>query len=319
MRTSYSFPDRESWLAVRNETIGASDVAAICGCNPYKSAYTLWAEKLGKIEPTEAGIPARVGLALENLVTELYEERTQRKTHDPGQYTVFPHPEYPWWGCTPDRLVLIDDIAISSRAVELKTIGENAARNMRDGDPPLAYQVQLQAQLAILGCEHGDLACLIGNRDFEVFEYERHERLIRGITEKVLAFRECLLSGNPPAIDDSISTARTLAALHPDDNGETVLLSESAKCALERLDEIKREMKRLEADERLAKNMIIAEIGDATFGNADGVTVSYKTQERAGYIKASGESKAAMDAAGIEYTETQPTKFRVLRMPKGSK
>ena len=46
----------KQWQDARKGSIGGSDAAAIVGLNPYKSAYALWAEKSGKIEPED--IPA---------------------------------------------------------------------------------------------------------------------------------------------------------------------------------------------------------------------------------------------------------------------
>ena len=38
---------REEWLQSRRSCIGASEVAVVLGVHPWKSAYTLWAEKAG--------------------------------------------------------------------------------------------------------------------------------------------------------------------------------------------------------------------------------------------------------------------------------
>jgi putative phage-type endonuclease len=315
MPISLEYPDREKWLAARKHHIGASDVAAILGVNPYKSAYTLWAEKSGLLPESDNSLPARVGMALEGLVTSLYEEETQVKTTNPGDFTFFVHEDYPFWTCTPDRLVFDDDVI--KRAVELKTIGEQAARNLKDGEPPLAYQVQLQSQLAVLGVDEGDLACLIGNRSFEIFPFRRHEKLISKITSRVNEFFQRIIDRNPPSVDGSDSTYRTLALLHPDDNGETIDLPPSLIEAARNLENYKIILKDIEAKEQAAKNQIIEALGDATFCVGDGLKFSYKTQERSGALKVSTEYRQALESAGIEFTETKASKFRVLRSVKG--
>ena len=40
---------REDWLFERKGGIGGSDAGAIIGVNPYRSPYSVWADKLGKL------------------------------------------------------------------------------------------------------------------------------------------------------------------------------------------------------------------------------------------------------------------------------
>ena len=41
-----SYNSKEEWLALRKKLgVGGSEAGAVIGMNPYKSAYTLWAEK----------------------------------------------------------------------------------------------------------------------------------------------------------------------------------------------------------------------------------------------------------------------------------
>ena len=47
MIKEYEWSNHEEWLAIRRQYIGGSDAGAVIGMNPYKSSYTLWAEKTG--------------------------------------------------------------------------------------------------------------------------------------------------------------------------------------------------------------------------------------------------------------------------------
>ena len=310
------YADRAAWLKGRETTIGASDVPTILGVNPYKSAFTLWAEKTEKLAASEAGLAARVGLALEGLLTNLYEEEVGRRPVDPGHYTVYSHPDFPFWTCTPDRLWMDGDVIL--RAVELKTIGEQAARQLKNGEPPLPYQVQLQAQLAVLGIEEGDLACLTGNRAFDVFSFRRHERLIKTIEREVRAFQERVEAKEAPPVDDSKSTAATLAALHPNDSGATKVLTDEEGRWVHELRKCKATIKGLKAKKRGLENRLKATLGNATFGAGEDVEVSYKTETRAGCLRVALEDKKTAEtfltAAGIAFKETANSEFRVLRI-----
>lgn len=41
----------ESERELRTRYIGSSDAAAVCGLNPYRSAYDCWLEKTHRVEP----------------------------------------------------------------------------------------------------------------------------------------------------------------------------------------------------------------------------------------------------------------------------
>jgi predicted phage-related endonuclease len=43
---------REEWLVLRRKGIGGSDVSAILGINPWKTAMDVWLEKTGEIGGT---------------------------------------------------------------------------------------------------------------------------------------------------------------------------------------------------------------------------------------------------------------------------
>lgn len=320
------YPDRASWLAGRQNTIGASDVAVIMGVNRFKSAYTLYQEKSGAVDGFSGNIATRVGLALEKLIAQFYCEETGVDPFDAGDYTVFAHPDMPYFGCTPDRLILRKGDTLTAlvdceilKAVELKSMGEYAARKHAD-EPPLEYEVQTQAQMACLECESADLAVLIGNRSFGVFPQERNDRFIKVMLSAISEFWDRVQNEDPPPVDSSDSTYETIKAMHPDDNGRIIQLPEKAVFASIALDEIKGQIKQLEEQEQAAKVIILDAMGDATFGDlGDGTFRSWKTQTRKGELKVDPAFSAILAAANVPFKVTEESKFRVLRTTKNVK
>ena len=69
----------EEWLEYRNKTIGGSDASAILGMNNFASPYKVWAEKLGKLPPTEDNEAMRIGRDLESYVAQRFTEKTGKK------------------------------------------------------------------------------------------------------------------------------------------------------------------------------------------------------------------------------------------------
>jgi len=276
----------EAWLAERKTGVTATDAPVIAGCRG--SAYQLWAEKRGLIEPPDLADREwiRWGHLLEPVVLAEYAERTGREVIPWPAYTVARHPDRDWLICTPDA----EQIDGGRRgALEVKTAGEYRSHDW-DDEPPLAYQVQLQHQLAVLSLERGTLAVLIGGNRLRWFDAERNEPFIRTLLEVEEEFWFLCQSGRPPPVDGSEATARALAKLHPADTGESVILPEEAAQWDRDLQEVKAAIKDGEAAAAELENRIKAAIGDATYGILpDGSgRWSWKTQQRAEYtVKAS--------------------------------
>jgi putative phage-type endonuclease len=73
--------------AARAEGIGASEIGAILGVDPFKNAYAVWAEKTGKVAPEAENDAMRRGNRLEPLILSWAEEELNQKIVRPtGTY-----------------------------------------------------------------------------------------------------------------------------------------------------------------------------------------------------------------------------------------
>jgi putative phage-type endonuclease len=298
-------PDREAWLDERKNGLGASECAAALGLNPHESDYTLWARKCGLAEGPEETLPMWLGTKMEPIISDLYQKETGVVLENPGDYTMFVHPEHPWLRATLDRIAPYhhekDCFAADPNGylVELKALGERAAEDMRD-DAKLEHQIQLQIQMACYGADHGQIAALIGNRRFEIFDYPRRDDVLEAIIPRLEKFWQRVLDQDPPPADGSVSTAQTLRLLHPDDNGETVVASPEVRAHAEGLRKAKEQIKGYEAIKQQCENKIKAAMGDAMFLDCGTHFMSWKTSNRKGYT-------------------VEPTKLRTLRQCKAAK
>jgi len=308
---------QEEWIKERQAGIGASEVATALGLNPYKSPYTLWAEKRGIVLPNaRETLAMRLGHLLEPIVTTLYEDETGRRTHDPGEFAFRRSTDWDFLFCTPDRIVY--DGKRGFGALELKTSGQFSAKDWRGGSVPLHHQVQNQAQMLILNLKWGSVAGLIGNRDFFTRDFDRQDGLLFKVVEHLKRFWDRVQTGTAPPVDGSKSTKETLCLLHPNDNGATATLSSDTVNQDKRLIEIKAMLKKLETEKIELENWFKEQIGDATFGEFGNVRYSLKTQVRKGKITVADEYLDRLVTTDIPF-EQKDSQFRVLRKLKVGK
>ena len=215
-----AYSNKEEWLALRRKLgVGGSDAGAVIGFNPYKSAYTLWAEKTGRIPEFEGNLTTEVGSYLEEFVAKLFERETGKKVRRKTKMIV--NTDYPWAFADVDRLVVGE-----KSLLEIKTTNSfPVMKQVRNGEFPQQYYAQVVHYLAVSGLEKAYLAVLIGCRDFKIFELERDENEIQAL---MMAEEEFWLgyvkNDTPPPADGAESTSETLTTLYPESNGDTVNL-----------------------------------------------------------------------------------------------
>ncbi|MBQ8836431.1 MAG: YqaJ viral recombinase family protein [Clostridia bacterium] len=220
MINEIAYHSKEEWLALRKMMgIGGSDAGAVVGLNPYKSAYSLWAEKTGRVAEFEGNLTTEVGSYLEEFVAKLFERETGKRVRRKNRMLV--NSDYPFAFADVDRLV------VGERALlEIKTTNSiPLMKKVRQGEFPEQYYAQCVHYLAVSGLEKAYLAVLIGCRDFRIFELERDEGEISALMEAERSFWfDNVKADAPPPADGSISTSETVTALYPESNDETVSL-----------------------------------------------------------------------------------------------
>jgi len=268
-----AYKDHEEWLAIRKQYIGGSDAGAVIGMNPWRSAYTLWAEKTGKLPGFEGNVATKVGSFLEEFVAQMFEEETGKKVRRKNRVLV--NDEYPFACANLDR-VLVGEKAF----LEIKTTTSfPIMRQCRGAEFPEAYYAQVVHYLAVTGLEKAYLAVLINCREFKVFELERDEDEIAALMEAEKAFWTHVTEDTPPATDGSDSTADTITALYPNStDAETDLTG--YKTDLVSYVGLKSQKKQIEGMIEEVENRIKAAMGESGRGVCDGYKVSFASQER---------------------------------------
>ena len=180
---------------IRSKGLGGTDIAAICGVHPYRTALDVYLDKRGLAEPVAENEAMKWGTTLEPVIAAEYAEREDVVLEECGTLI---HPDRDWHVGTPDRLVVGQPVGL-----EIKTAGVRSAHRWGEQDTdevPDEYLIQSAWYLALTNRERWDLAALIGGQEYRVYRIERSAGLEAALLEQGEAFwRDNVLAGEPPA------------------------------------------------------------------------------------------------------------------------
>lgn len=121
------------WLAWRRKGIGGSDVAAILGISPWRTARDLYDDKLGIASAQDDSanwVALEMGHLLEDLVARIFSQKTRYHVFQVKK--MFRHPRHPCMLADVDYFVTLPDG--NTAILEIKTTNYNARGHWWDGD-----------------------------------------------------------------------------------------------------------------------------------------------------------------------------------------
>lgn len=275
-------------LAERRQGITATDVPAILGLHPYRSAIDVWLEKMGEDVPC-AGDPdvLEMGLELEAPVRRIY---ARRQSCVVGVVGTMQHRLVPHHKATPDGLVLRGDTPGGrvlhppfphidlQRGLECKS---HSVRFRDEYGEPGTDEVPehelLQCAWGMHVCElpRWDLALIMDNR-MRIYHTERNLELEAMLVDAADRFwRDHVLAKKPPAPDGSRQYTEWLRRRWPG-RGPAVQADEQTAAAFVGLRDVRRIERQL-ADRRARYEQTIqAAMGDAESIEANGERITWK-------------------------------------------
>lgn len=283
----------EEWLEARRDYVTASEIACVCGIDPFKSPLRLYHEKRGDIEPQDLSGNAAVqaGKALEGTILTMYERESGRKVDRCEPFRLHVNSDFPDIAATPDGFDWRSDIR-QEGLVDAKNIGLRMAHHWDDGSPE-TYRLQLEMQMLVTGASQGSLAVLIGGQDFRYFDHERSDRLCGIIVERAADFMDRVRTGREPDVDDSRDCESLLRELFPEDNREGVELPPEAFELYEDWDVLSAKAAAIEAELRRIKSRFTRWMEGATHGYLPNgqLACTLKTVNKKAYKVAASSSR----------------------------
>jgi putative phage-type endonuclease len=196
-------PGTPEWHEAR-KGLGGSDIAAVMDKNPYKSAFTLYAEKTGLVDGNiEPSMPMKMGTAFEPVIRELFEKNNSEwlKVHETGTWSSVKEPRSV---ANPDGIIEWDDGSLGVLEIKFS--------RMYWDKLPEHYNLQVQHYLSVLGLKRGVVVAVAGG-DWKEFDVVRDDSLVETMKGRVEAFYGFLDTNTAPDYDGSESTYETVREL----------------------------------------------------------------------------------------------------------
>ena len=296
---------RGEWLQARRTGIGGSDAAAILGVNPYRGAYSVWADKLGLLPETPDNEAMRQGRDLEDYVARRFSEKTGLTVRRENR--MLRSVEHGF------MLADIDRRITNERAgLECKTSKDIRLGRYKNGDFPIEYYAQCLHYLAVTGWDRWYLAVLVYGTELLIFTIDRgsvQDDMAALIEAERRFWHDTVLGRVSPTPDGLESTGRALLAVHPlAEDGTAMDATEEADRLLGELIETRDRIKALEGRKDELTNRLKGIMGDTETLNGTRGQALWRNQSRASISKT--KIKAFYPSVDIEKV-TLTTKTRV--------
>lgn len=196
----------EDWKFSRQHGIGGSEVSSIVGLNQYKSAFALWAERTGQIEPEPVDNWAvRFGRNFEAPILQMWaDDNPDYEVFTTGTYS---NNDYPFMQASPDAL------ARHKETDEWIVIEVKTARSHWSETPP-GYRAQVLHYLNVLGLKRAVIVAVAGWDWYEDWiDYDAFEN--SAIAYAVTRFWDMVQNKVAPDFDGAESTYESVRKLHP--------------------------------------------------------------------------------------------------------
>ena len=184
--------NRQDWLEIRKSGLGASEVSAIVGMNPYMTNIQLWEYKTGLKEPEDISDKPYVqyGLQAEKHLRALFALDFPEYKVGYKDYDLVRNKKYPFILATLDGR-LIEKETGRKGVLEIKTteILKSMQKESWKDQVPSNYYIQLLQQLLATGWEFAILKCQLKTQfGDEIYLQTKHYHIERSEVQEDLDY-----------------------------------------------------------------------------------------------------------------------------------
>jgi putative phage-type endonuclease len=271
----------ERWLELRRGGIGGSDIGAIMGLSPWKSAFEVWADKKGLSKPIEMNEDIDFGNRMEPVLRSWSQDYLRAVFG--GRYkeaTVLSSP-YLYTGKNPTHLANVDGVilaeAFKPEGLEIKTASIYQAQSWGNDEVPDHYYAQDQWYLHVTGLDRWWMAPLVGKR-FTMVEIPRNEEFIARAVKAADEFWNLVVDNVMPAPAGTDGDFDLLLNIYPEAT-EKVIADAGLEEALITYKQLAEEIKEREAMKDEIKARLEQRMGEAKLLLAGSMKASWSKFE----------------------------------------
>jgi putative phage-type endonuclease len=308
-------------MALREHRLGASDMAAVMGLDPYRNALDVYMRLVGLGAPVVETPQMRRGNRMEAVIADWYEEEMRERFPRLvlAEAPSFIHPAHDWLLATPDRLIHLDpeQDLIAGRGLEVKTRAftkKGEWGGAGTDEVPFGVAVQCAVGMAVCDLPEWDVAAALSLDDWRIYHLKRDAETEAAIIAAGQDFMcEHVAKRIPPPLDGSESAHRLLAALWPDAGTAMLPADEESESLLVSLQDIKGRIRDDEALESEVEVRLKEAIGEnaGIVSALNGLKVTW-TKNKTGAVSWAKVAKALNPPADLIAANTgePPRVFR---------
>jgi putative phage-type endonuclease len=245
----------------RRTGIGASEISAVVGLNPFMSPFDLFMKKTGQIEEEALDKNSRLawGKRIERMLADAYTELTGIPTV--WMDTTRRHPERSWQIATPDAICPNHDRGLDCKNVAADQAWKWGEPGTDDVPPHVLTQCVWSCDVAAL--PQWDVAALIGGNEMRTYSVRYDADLAGELREEGERFwRNHIVNKVPPPIDGSEGAERYLRGRFPRNQFAMRQADPTEIELVQNLRELRARFDELEAEKAVMENRLKEHVGD---------------------------------------------------------
>lgn len=253
-------------LEERRKTLGASEVPAVVGVNPFQTAADVWLSKRGLVPPFAGNSFTEWGLRHEATIAQKYGEIFGVRLESVG---TLRHADEDWASATPDRVCVSSLPGVDAYGLEVKCRNERVAWKWGEsGSDKIPQDVAVQCHwgMFVTQLQRWDVAVLFGNSDFRHYTLERDPEIEDALLAQCRRFWfDHVVAGVEPELGASDATREYLRQRFPRHSDLVLKAHErpGAENLLRTLATARAEKKHFETECERLENQLKLLIGDA--------------------------------------------------------
>lgn len=260
-------------LQERVHYLGSSDIPAILGVDPYRNATEVWMAKTGRLEITATDSrPADLGNRLEAPLVQIVAEQLEQPVELNRRFV-----RDEILSAQVDGWLVDAEEPIEAKAMGLFNPRFDVSEWGSEGTDEVPYRILAQVSFSLLvtGAEVAHISALLGGGlGHRVYRIPRHEKLIRKIHERALAFwRDHVLADVRPPDMPRIDTLKQVRR----EPGKIVEVDHELPERWQVMDD---QFKLVKSAHQELKAEIIDALGDAEYGETPFGVFEYSPDKR---------------------------------------